>query len=533
MIFSIEMGFFDIKMMSEAHFFLHFDGFLEYYNYRYYRYVKGALMIPENVAKFRPGACTEIKNIGGNYYVYMYESVLLESGKWGKKTGKSIGKIIPDTGFIPNRNYHLFEGEGGKDDITILEYGQYALIEAVAGDVKKLLEKYFNLEKAAQIFSYASIFLANGFTHKDQVGVYYEQSWLQIQYSGYSFHMGRTAINTLLDTLGRRGTRVLEYENNAISMADRMAIDGHAIRSCSDENDLGEAGYKFSSLKEDQVNLLMGYDISSGSPVFSRMFRGSTRDKAAVKELCEVLSISGILLVVDRGFYSADNLKMFSDNGNTYIIPVPSNTSVFTKAMARIEYEGEFCYSSGKKHSRIQYMEVKLNEIESVYVFRDIDENSRTIYNYRHCIELGKDGYTEKELEVKREFFGVYVLQTNSGLNPMEVFCAYKTRWGIGTFYQYIKNVADFNDLKEQDYVRQQGLAFIMLIAGQLYSRLNNKVKELHNNTISVQDVLNMARFLKMDRKGDVWTCRNKRKKDLEVLEKLGFTPISTYKEKA
>ena len=88
-------------------------------------------MIPENVAKFRPGACTEIKNIGGNYYVYMYESVLLESGKWGKKTGKSIEKIIPDTGFIPNRNYHLYEREGGKDDITILEYGQYALIEAV------------------------------------------------------------------------------------------------------------------------------------------------------------------------------------------------------------------------------------------------------------------------------------------------------------------------------------------------------------------------------------------------------------------
>ena len=73
----------------------------------------------------------------------------------------------------------------------------------------------------------------------------------------------------------------------------------------------------------------------------------------------------------------------------------------------------------------------------------------------------------------------------------------------------------------------------MLLTSMILRSRLNNKVKELHNNTISVQDVLNMARFLKMDRKGDVWTCRNKRKKDLEVLEKLGFTPISTYKEKA
>ena len=60
--------------------------------------------IPEDVNKYRPGPCTEIKLIGGHYYVYMYNAVQLPSGKWGKKTGKSIGKIIPGTGFIPNKN---------------------------------------------------------------------------------------------------------------------------------------------------------------------------------------------------------------------------------------------------------------------------------------------------------------------------------------------------------------------------------------------------------------------------------------------
>ncbi len=117
--------------------------------------------IPEDVNKYRPGPCTEIKLIGGHYYVYMYNAVQLPSGKWGKKTGKSIGKIIPGTGFIPNKNYHLFLGENSQDDITVLEYGQYALIETVAKDILDSLKQFFPIDYASQIFVYASILFAN------------------------------------------------------------------------------------------------------------------------------------------------------------------------------------------------------------------------------------------------------------------------------------------------------------------------------------------------------------------------------------
>ena len=116
-----------------------------------------------------------------------------------------------------------------------------------------------------------------------------------------------------------------------------MAIDGHAIGSCSEENDLGEAGYKFNHLKEDQVNLLMGYDINTGLPLFARMYRGTCNDKATIEDLAELLEFSGILFVIDRGFYSKKNLKILSSNENTYIIPVPSNTDVFQKAMKDVK----------------------------------------------------------------------------------------------------------------------------------------------------------------------------------------------------
>ena len=486
-------------------------------------------MIPLEIAKFRPGTCTEIKFINGTYYVYMYNSVHLASGNWGKKTGKCIGKIIADKGFIPNRNYHVYSGEESSDDITLLDYGQYGLINYIAGEVKENLEKYFGFKTAGQIFSYASIMYANGFIHLDQVKSCYEQSWLSIEYKNYAFGMGKTALSTLLNTIGRRGDRVINYQNSLLEKAEKLAVDGHAIGCCSNENELGETGYKFNTLKEDQVNLLMGYNMTTGSPVFSRMFRGSCSDKSTIKDICDVLYFSNILFVIDRGFYSKENLELFSKNNNSYIIPIPSNTNIFKKVTDKIKYEDEFCYECGSKHTRIEYMQLNISDKESAYVFRDIDENSKCIYNYTHCIELGKPGYTKEVLEKQRENFGVYVLQSNSYKEAKEIFYTYKQRWGIETFYQYLKNSADFNDLMIQDYCKEQGLAFLMLVTGQIHSKMINAVKSLRDKTISTTDIMLMAKFLKMERKGNTWTCRNKRKKDLDTLEKLGFKPLNVY----
>ena len=481
--------------------------------------------IPEEIKQYRPGPCTEVKLISGHYYVYMYQSLQLPSGKWGKKTGKCIGTIIPGTGFIPNRNYHLYKGEESQDEITVLEYGQYALTAEVAKDVLASLEQCFPADRAAQIFAYACIFFTNGFVHLDQVQSYYEQSWLSQEYRSFPFKMGKTALSTLLDDLGRRTTRVVKYENAAISNSSAIAIDGHAIRSCSDENCLGEAGYKFSSLKEDQVNLLMGYDVNTNVPLFARMYRGACNDKSTIEDLADLLGFSGILFVIDRGFYSAKNLKIFSQNDNTYIIQVPSNTDVFSDVMKDVKYSGSFYYRNGKKHARIEYMSKRLSDDEHVYVFRDIDENEKCRYNYQHCMELGMNGYTQEKFEQSKETFGVYVLQSNSAKPAEDIFGGYKKRWGIETLYQYLKNKADFNDLMVQDYYKEQGLSFIMLVTGQIHQKMIAAIKKLDNNAISVHDILLMARCMKMERRGNNWNLRNARKRDLQILKQMGFEP--------
>lgn len=486
--------------------------------------------IPEEIRRHRPGPCTEIKPINNHYYVYTYVACRLASGRWGKRNGKCIGKIVEGVGFIPNKNYSQSAQGADEDAITVLEYGQYALIRSVAGDILDRLRRHFSAGVAAQIFSFAAILYANDFVHMDQIRMYYEQSWLSLEFGKLSLRLGRTAVGGLLDDLGRRTARVVNYEREMLeSSSGRLAIDGHGIGACSGENDLAETGAKFRALHEDQVNLLMGYDIGTGTPLFARMYRGTCNDKSTIEDLNSLLQFRGVLFVVDRGFYSKGNLSVLSANGNTYIIPVPASAGLYKECMAEEGYPDSFYYRSGTKHSRIECrkrtLAVRGGGKATVYVFRDVEENERCRYNYLHCIDLGRNGYTREKFEASKEFFGVYVLQTNGDLGAQETFESYKKRWGIETFYQYVANVGDYNNLMMQDYYKEQGLAFVLLIAGQIHQAVLAAARKLGNSTVSTRDLLLMARRMKMERRADFWLLKNTRRKDLELLEKINFVP--------
>ncbi len=79
-----------------------------------------------------------------------------------------------------------------------------------------------------------------------------------------------------------------------------------------------------------------------------------------------------------------------------------------------------------------------------------------------------------------------------------------------------------------QDYYKEQGLSFIMLITGQIRQKMIVAVNSLNNNAISTNDILLMARCMKMERRGNSWNLKNARKRDLQMLKQLGFEPKMT-----
>lgn len=492
--------------------------------------------LPENVTRFKPCSCSRIRNDNGTYRVYKYSAVKLASGKWSSDYGYLIGKIIPGEGFLPNKRYQkeLAEKESPSfpDAITDVCYGSYALLMHLSADILDGLKTCFLPEKATQIYCYALILCANGFVHMDQVDDFYQESFLSVLFSQYSFKMGCTALSNLLHDLGLRGNPIRQFEQGLIdACSGNVAIDGHVIRSFSTQNDLVEPGYKLRELKGSQVNVLIAYDTKNRIPLMYRTYRGSSVDKKSVEHLLTSRSFRNTRFMVDRGFFSQTVLDLMSTNGNCYIIPLASNNKDLKRIRETLKYDsGEFVYKSGRKNTaRIIYHEEWIDAKTRVIAYKDIDENNSKRKSYKQYMDAGENNYTQENYDRYCEWWGVYFLQTTAPDPASVIFSDYKGSWSIETYNNYVKNDAGFNDLKLQDYYVQHGFDFIMLVTGLIHERLNSAVRLMKKSSLSTFDILIKAGHMRMVMQKNEWRLHNTRTKDLELLKAMGFTPATTY----
>ena len=485
----------------------------------------GKSSIPESISRYKPSTCCQIRNDNGTYRVYKYGSKKLPNGKWTRDTGYLIGKILEDTGFLPNKRYLKELADQGKhkfiDETTDVCYGKYALLLSLSEDVLQRLKLYFPAERANQIYCYAIILCANGFLYMDQINEFYQESYLSLIYAGYSFSLGYSAVKHLLHDLGMKANPINAFEQSLIDESSKnVAIDGHVVRSCSEENDLAEAGYKMKQLKAPQVNILIAFDIKTREPLMYRTYRGSSVDKKSVEEFIAGRSFTNTKFIVDRGFYSETVLRLMSENGNTYIIPVNTNNKDWCRIKKTLQYSsGEFVYRASKKETaRIIFYEETIDEDKKVrmIVYKDVDENNSKRKSYKQHIAAGDSNYTQERYEQYCDWWGVYVLQTTTDDPAYIVYEDYKGRWSIETYNNYIKNDANFNHLKIQDYYTQHGFDFIMLVTGLIHSKLNETVKSLKKPDISTFDILVKAGHMRMVKNGNQWKLHNTRTKDIE-----------------
>ena len=301
--------------------------------------------VPQEILQHIPCKCCRIQKNNGTYYVYKYSSIKLPDGSWSSDWGYCIGKIVPGSGFCPNKKYtkELEEQNGAvfSDSMTDAAYGQYALLQALTQDILEKLRKCFPVKRAVQIYSYAMIMCANGFLKVDQIDEFYRTSVLSLLYDDLSIKMGYTALSGLLKELGMKGNPVKAFEQMLIDeCSGDVAIDGHVVRSASDNNDLSEPGYKYSELKESQVNILIAYDAKRKVPLMYRTFRGSVPDKASAVELIQSRRFCNVKFIVDGGFYSGTMIDLMSQNGNTYIIPRSRSCQEFKRIKKTLDYSG-------------------------------------------------------------------------------------------------------------------------------------------------------------------------------------------------
>lgn len=480
----------------------------------------GKYSVPAEIRAMKPKG-TMVKAISGRYYVYEYRTVR-EGGRKRTEMGRCIGSITAEGGFAPN------SGTLRDEEVTCLDLGEWAVALALTRGTRSLLRGHFNPRDADRVYALALVHLVLGYTATRNVPRLAEPTALSLALPGA--RLGRDSVSALYDDLGRREGPVLSLERALVgSCSGEVAVDGHAVASASAENDLSEKGSKFRLTGEPQMNLLVALDVNAGTPLASRLYEGGAVDASTVRDLLDRTPFRDALFLVDRGFYSAENLGLLTANGCQYVIPLARHLRACRAAVSSLDMQGRFMYERGRKASVVEWREDRSSGAR-VLVFRDVNEAAAMQANYLRHMARGDRAYTQASFDEKAPHMGVTVLQTSlEDRPPEEVYRLYKKRWAVETHFDWLKNGQGFEDLGQQGYHRLQGLAFVLLVAGLAHRDLSAAVGA-SGVGMSVNDVLMEAKMVKACKRGGAWVAVNCKRKRMEMLSRLGVDPAEFLK---
>ena len=484
----------------------------------------GKYSVPAEVRALKRPDGTKVKNIGGHYYVYESSSKRVKEpgpdGSWISKvkttSGKCIGRITLQDGFIPN------DTRLADDEITVFGYGDYALAMSGGGTLRELKKK-FNAGDANQIYVVAVITVVHGFTYMQDMSPIFNESFLKLRFP--DVRVGEDALRTLYENLGKRKTRVDAFEQQLIDESSKkVAFDGHVIACASELNDISAYGYKASKLNSEQINWMAAYDVKTGRPLANEFFNGSDPDKSVLSQFFERFTFTDTLFIVDRGFNTDSNKKLLSADGNSYIMPMIQGRNDYKTVYESIRFDKRksFVYDKDGYSSLIYYYDSRDAGNGGGIAFLDTTRQSAERHTYIKNMNAGKKKYTEDGLKAAEKDFGLFVLETNDGKkSPREVFCDYKSRWNIETFYNYVDNTVDFNSLYQSDYCRVEGIGFIIQIAGMIHRELT-EITSKHK--IQLKKAMRTLKGLRLSKEKNRWQIKNAVKEKRELAEKLSIS---------
>ena len=479
------------------------------------------MAIPDTIKSLKPTeyGAVEIREISGHYYVYEISSKWDPVKQKAKKvTGKTIGKITEQDGFIPNTY--------GTRKITPLHpivknYGAYTILDQLAGNLLQNLKETFP-DIYREINTIAMLQLVTGCKGK-RIKREFEASYLNdlhpdLSCSGYT-------VRTLVGKLGLRQGEMEEFMKSYVKPGSKMLFDGTSIFTRADDS-YAEKGYNPEHSKETQIRLLYIFDRTSYMPVFYRMIPGNIADKSALKETILAAGCSNCIIIGDKGFYSKKNVSFLIKSGFTFILPLQYNTKMipeeFTNNLDDHKFDGCFVY----KKRLIWHKTFDCGIVgNKVHIYRDDSRKSMQELDFMRMKEADYECMEDVDIfDDKRR--GIFAFVSNTGGTAKDDYYLYKERWDVEQCFDYLKNAFDIgapykrtnSELTAWSFINHISLLYFYGIVRALRkTELNESyspegILAIGKNIYQVRDYVGSSNF----RLSEVPA------KDVELLNKLG-----------
>lgn len=480
-------------------------------------------MIPDSIKKYRPKG-TEIQEKAGHYYVHKVKAYYdKETKKSRRNTLGCIGQIYEDIGFVPNNAKAISE-------CISKEYGATRLIMQLTNDIFEKLRECFP-SNFLRIYTLAVLKLLNNNTQKD-MDIAYMRSAISVLLP--EIHLSKNTLSNFLAKLSIDRGNMLRFMREYIDcQGDSIIFDGSSFLSGSKENPFTNKGYSPGNIGKSQIRLIYAFNNTVRMPIYFRVIPGNITDKTAFVASMTELKSADCTAILDKGFYSKNNIKVMLDSDLSFIISLQKNYGEIKEEDRSFDASEQQGIRFFTYHKRIIfYKEVDSKQYKNckIYIFYDNERRKDLIENFYRQKQTD-DGelpvIIQEDLYNLTKHFGVSLLLTNLDSDAEKIYHHYKTRWDIEEMFDHHKNTLGFDMRYETRQEVQEAWAFIEYLSLLMYYKIDGILaKKNLLKTYNVKDILFHASSIIQTRVDNKWMLCNLTQKSKTIFETMGITLV-------
>ena len=473
----------------------------------------------------------------GITYVYESTSYWDKEKQQPRSKRKLIGRLNPETGEVvptdgrgKRRNQQCPDNSAKRGPAPVVRterlfYGATYLLDqigvetGVAADLKACFPATYK-----QILSIAYYLIL-----EDQNPLFRFRKWSKLHRHPYGKDIPSQRSTEIFQSITEEAKmRFFRLQGKRRSEKEYWAYDSTSISSYSETMKQVKYGKNKDGESLPQINLALLFGEDSGLPFYYRKLAGNIPDVKTIRELIRELDVLGyekIKLVMDRGFYSNDNINALYkehlkflcgtstalSSAKAYIREVGSQKDhyehynsdlelyIFSKTIAW-DYEQERPYKGDTiREERRMYLHLyfnpdkcaddgkalnrKLDTLKAELLSgKRVPEHERDYKKYFIIKETPKRGvsitYNQKEIDAARERYGFFVLISNEVKDPVTALRLYRMRDIVEKAFWNIKERLNLRRTLTSSESSLDGKLFVEFVALIYLSYIKKKMEE-------------------------------------------------------
>jgi hypothetical protein len=274
---------------------------------------------------------------------------------------------------------------------------------------------------------------------------------------------------------------------------------------------LGRHGYSKDHRPDLRQMILAVVIDGDGRPVCSEMWPGNTADVTTlipvIDRLCRRFAIARVCVVADRGMISTETLAELEARRLLYILgvrertdklvrelvlddPAPFVPLVMSKRGKQVDYEAKAVTLAGRRYIVCRnHQEAEKDAADRVSILAALERQlakgdkalvSNTGYR-RYLKTVGEEHFAidAAKIEEEKKFDGIFVLRTNTDLNPLEAMLCYKNLWTVEQTFRTAKHLLATRPIFHKLDETIRGHVFCSFLALVLKKALDDRIAAL------------------------------------------------------